>query len=179
MSRVAPKLRRGALGATLTLSLVGCADLERFSTSAGESYCGSITLASEFREGLGPVAQMRLTLDTAALDAGGSPGRVTTSERLSADAEPRRLIDEAALRPIKPLAHDPLSFLQFGDGRERNAIYAVSVADSSQAAMLAVLSLKSSGEVEVRLLRPSADEGTSDGVYGVFTLKKKEGKCGF
>lgn len=174
------------LPALLACLLVGgCSDWSRYSTKRGEAYCGSVTLASQFREGLSPRVQLRLTLDADALEVGEAAGRLTTHEELGDGSPPRRLLDHAELRPIAPLAHDPLSRLEFGDGRERNAVYAVSPSDPEASALLAVVSLKSDGQVEVRLLRPGDDPSASDvdpgrrSIFGVFALTRQEGTCGF
>lgn len=171
-------------------SAIGCDDMARFSTGPNESYCGSISLGSAFRAGLSPRVQMRLRLDASMLDGPSSPGALSTFEA-AIDATPeRRLLDEAELRLISPMAHDPLSRLEFGEGRERNAIYAVSPGDPSAESALAVVSLRSDDKVEVRLVRagspePSgaaAGEGVPEGrrpLFGIFTLSRQAGECGF
>jgi hypothetical protein len=99
--------------------------------------------------------------------------------------------------------HDPLSTLSFGDGREKNLIYmAAPTAGSADAAdsgdVLVVVSLMTSGGVEVRLLRgapatsaagAAADAGDVDGgaapaaaqanVFGVFQLARQAGPCSY
>jgi hypothetical protein len=179
-----------ALAALLALAplaaLAGCDDWSRFSTAPGEAYCGSITLGAAFRAGLSPRVQMRLELDASKLDRGEPPGTLSTYEAADASTPERRLLDGAALRPIPPLAHDPLSHLEFGEGRERNLLYAVSPADPAAEALLAVLSLRSDDSVEVRLLRPGAPavEGSTvpearRGIFGMFPLDRQAGTCGF
>jgi hypothetical protein len=181
------RLERRALpfGAALLLGLsaLGCEDLDRFSTRPDEAYCGAITLASAFRTGLSPRVQMRLDLDAGKLDGADAPGTLWTFEAATEDRPERRLLDGALLRPIAPLAHDPLSRFEMGDGRERNAIYAASPSDPEAESMLAFLSLRSDGGVEVRLVRPGATgadlpEGRRP-VFGIFSLVRREGRCGF
>jgi hypothetical protein len=167
------------------LLLGGCSDWSRYSTKSGEAYCGAVTVASEFREGLSPRVQLRLTLDAEALELGEPAGQLTTREDLGDGSPPRHLLDHAELRPIAPLAHDPLSRLDFGEGRERNAVYAVSPSDPDASALLAIVSLKSDDQVEVRLLRPGGDappSATDPGrrsIFGVFPLARRAGTCGF
>lgn len=168
-------------------ALAGCDDLARFSTDPGKSYCGAVTLGSSFRTGFSPRVQMRLKLDASRLDGPESPGTLSTFEAGVDDQPERRLLDEAELRLLAPLAHDPLSHLEFGDGRERNAIFAVTPADPEAESMLAVLSLRADENIEVRLLRagtPPASDGTPapEGrrpLFGIFTLSRQKGECGF
>lgn len=169
--------------ALLPLGLSACEDVSRFSTGQGEAYCGSIALAGTFREGLSPRVQMRLSLVADALDGPGSPGRLSTFEAEGeGSGEGARLFDEAPLRPIEPLLHDPLSRPEFGDGRIRSAIFAVSPEDPAAESMLAVVSLRSDEAVEVRLLR-AGKEGSTDPatrpIFGVFTLSRSASRCGF
>jgi hypothetical protein len=164
-----------------------CEDKSDFSTGPGESYCGAVVLGGNFRTGFSTRVQMRLKLDAEALDdAVGSPGAVSTFEAADEVAPERRLLDSAPLRPIPPLLHDPLSHAEFGDGRERNAIFAVSPADADAESILAVLSLRTDDRVEVRLLRPGApdpgDGSVPDGrrtLFGIFMLERTSGECGF
>jgi hypothetical protein len=175
------------LAPCLALSGGGCDDLSRFSTGDGEAYCGSVTLASAYRTGLSPRVQMRLTIDATALDGADPPGTLWTYEAADETQPERRLLDGAPLRPIAPLAHDPLSHLEFGDGRERNAIYAVSPADPAAESMLAVVSLQTDDAIEVRLIRAGAAPDASGEappderrqIFGMFRLTRKSNDCGF
>jgi len=168
------------------LGALGCDDLERFSTASGESYCGAITLGGAFRTGFSPRVQMRLSLDATRLDGPDSPGALSTYEAADGASPERRLLTEAALRPVPSLAHDPLSRLDFGEGRERNAIFAVSPGASDAESILAIVSLRSDETVEVRLLRggaaPEGTEAVPDGrrmLFGIFTLDRQKNECGF
>ena len=166
---------------------VACDDVERFSTEPGKAYCGAITLGSSFRMGLSPRVQMRLRFDAAQIDGPESPGTLSTYEAGTGDQPERRLLDDAELRPMPAMAHDPLSRLEFGDGRERNAIYAVSPGDPEAESMLAIVSLRADEQVEVRLLRAGskvAGDGTPPpegrrAIFGIFTLSRQKGDCGF
>ncbi|WP_437985239.1 hypothetical protein [Sorangium sp. So ce117] len=182
--RLAPLALAGAMSAG---GAAGCDDLSRFSTADGEAYCGAITLGGAFRAGLSPRVQMRLTLDADALDGPEPPGALWTYEAPDGATAERRLLDGAPLRPIGALAHDPLSRLEFGEGRERNAIYAVDASEPEAESMLAVLSLRTDASVEVRLLRPGraplapgeADAAGQRQVFGNFRLTRRTGTCGF
>ncbi|WP_437769476.1 hypothetical protein WMF27_08170 [Sorangium sp. So ce281] len=182
--RLAPLALAGAMSAG---GAAGCDDLSRFSTVDGEAYCGAITLGGAFRAGLSPRVQMRLTLDADALDGAEPPGALWTYEAPDGASAERRLLDGAPLRPIGALAHDPLSRLEFGEGRERNAIYAVDASEPGAEPLLAVLSLRTDASVEVRLLRPgraplASGEAAAAGqrqVFGNFRLTRQTGTCGF
>lgn len=187
MNRIESFLALFAAIAGVGLPVIGCDDLARFSTEPAESYCGAVTLASSFRMGFSPRVQMRLKLDASRLDGPDSPGTLSTFE-IAADGETeRRVLDGAELRRMAPLAHDPLSHLEFGDGRERNAIFAVSPADPEAESMLAIVSLLADERVEVRLLRagsPTSSDGMAPAegrrpLFGIFTLSRQAGECGF
>ncbi len=179
---------RSILGAAalsaLAFAASGCEDMTRFSTGAGESYCGNITLGAAFRRGFTPSTQMRLTFDASKIDGAESPGHLWIREILPADeGGDVRLLDDAPLRPIPPLAHDLLSRPDLGEGRVRTAIYAVTPADPDAEGVLAALSFRSDGEIEVRLLRPGASDDTSNlprgrrPLFGLFTLTRLPGPC--
>jgi len=181
---------RSALGlavvAWVGAHALGCDDVGRFSTAPGESYCGSVTLAGEFRMGLSPLVQMRLKLDANAIDGTDPPGTIATFEASDGSSPERRLFVNANLRPIPPMIQDPLSQLEFGESREKNRIFAVSPADPAAESMIAVVSLKSDDQVEVRLLRGGSVDPTGaavpDGrrpIFGVFPLARQDGECGF
>jgi hypothetical protein len=168
----------------LALAALGCEDLTRFSTGADESYCGNITLGAAFRRGFAPSTQMRLTFDASKIDGSDSPGRLWTREILPAtEGGVVRVLDAAPLRPIPPLAHDLLSRPDLGEGRIRTAVYAVTPADPDAEGLLAVLSFRSDGEIEVRLLRPGASDAASSlpagrrPLFGLFTLNRLPGPC--
>ena len=176
-------------GRLLPLAIVGaglgCTDLEHFSTGQGDAYCGSVTLGGSFRTGLSPRVQMRLRLDATALDGPGSPGTISTFEGAGPEAD-RRLLTDAPLRRLPAMDNDPLSRPDFGDGRIRNWIFAVTPVDPEAESVLAVLSLRADDTIEVRLLRPGkAPTGTEivppgrRPLFGIFPLTKQVGTCGF
>jgi hypothetical protein len=153
---------------------LGCNDISRFSTGAGEAYCGSIIPGPFVRQGFGPGVRMRLTFDADRI--ADAPGVLSTDDRL---------FERVGLRPIPQLHHDPLSTLQFGDGRVRNLLFGVEPKSGPTAFVF--VSLIENGNVEVRVLRgapPAAgvtavpvESGTP--LFGVFPLAKQTGSCGF
>jgi hypothetical protein len=158
---------------------IACSETGRFSTAAGESYCGTVVAASFVRAGVPLGAKMRLQLDADALQK--TPGRLWTTEIAPAASGPGEALSGEVLASIPQLAHDPLSTLSFGEGRVKNVI---AVAKTGPRQMMVVISLLQSGEVEVRLIR-----GTSPGslpaatddppqIFGVFRLSKEKGDCG-
>jgi hypothetical protein len=176
----------GAAGMLLGGALLGCNDLSGFTTAPGESYCGSVTLGEAFRTGFSPLVQMRLAFNAAAIETNSSPGTITTYEVDTPGLAGTRMLDGADLRPIPAMENDPISQLQFGDGRVRNLIYAVSPSDPTAESILAVVSLKTDGTVEVRLIRggllgttamPTPAGSTT--LFGLFPLSRQAGSCGF
>jgi len=98
-----------------------------------------------------------------------------------------RMLNASALRPITAMTHDPLSRLEFGDGRDRNMIYAVTPDNPDAESLVAVVSLRHDDRVEIRLLRPGkqlTSSGQPSGanhrpMFGLFTLTRQTGDCGF
>ncbi len=175
------------LQSALLCFMAGCDDTSHFSNIPGESYCGAITLGSSFRMGFSPRVQMRLTLDASQIDGPNSPGVLSTYEAATGDLPEQRLIDNAELRLFPAMAHDPLSRLTLSDAQMRNAIFAVSPADPEAESFVAVLSLRTDDRIEVRLIRPGS-QSTNDNpelsekrkpLFGIFTLLKRQGTCGF
>lgn len=165
---------------------LGCNDLNRYSTAPSESYCGSVTLSSAFRAGLSPRVQMRVQLDAAELDTEQSPGVVWTFEAGARDEPTHRLLNRAPLRRIPKIESDPIAALDLGGGRDHTRIFAVTPSDAEEDPLLAILSLRSDDGIEVRLLRPGlGGTGTKAPptgkrpIFGVFTLTKQIGTCGF
>ena len=168
------------------LLVSGCQDLDRFTTAPSESYCGSVTLSSEFRTGLSPKVQMRLQLDATQLDGDLSPGVLWTYEAPDGSTPAVRLLERAPLRRIPKLENDPLSQLDLGEGRDQNRIFAATPSDEAEEALLVFLTLRNDDGVEVRLLRPGlaplgskpAPAGRTP-IFGLFTLYKRVGTCEF
>lgn len=185
--RCAPApIRLKALGLAASVACVACTELDRYSTAPSESYCGAVTLSGSFRAGLSPRVQMRLQLNAAELDGELSPGVVWTFEAAAGDQPERRLLDRAPLRRIPKLENDALAQLDLGAGRDHSRIFAVTPSIAVEEPLLAVLSLRSDDGVEVRLLRPGlAGIGSKpppaghQPVFGLFTIYRQVGTCGF
>jgi hypothetical protein len=157
---------------------LGCKDIRSFSTHPGESYCGQIVGAGFVTRNFGAGVHMRMTFDADRLD--DSPGELSTDDNL---------LVGAPMRPLPELFHDPLSTLQFGEGRDRNLLYMVDASDPSLGPTItAVVSLMHAGDVEVRLIRGAPASGSetapdrADGLplFGVFApLRREVGQCSF
>jgi hypothetical protein len=154
-----------------------CRDVSRFSTGPGESYCGKLVDASFVRRGFIGIPRMRMTFDADRL--GDSPGVLSTDDQL---------LSNAALRPLPELWHDPLSTFNFGEGRDKNLLFAVDPNDRARGPTITVVvSLMHSGDAEVRLVRgaPAVGDGTLDAtdgtpLFGVFApLTREPGQCSF
>lgn len=166
------------LGCLLLLGLTAsCRDLDRFDTAPGEAYCGAIAEAP-FSRGFAhatstePLA-LRLTLDIDQLTV--APGAITSNDAQHGPCAPRPLFHGAELRPIGELQHDPLSTLEFGEGRDYN--FFAWVDSTCQSTLVAVVSLMQNGRVELRLLRP-APNAEGEG-FGLFSLERQPEGCGF
>jgi hypothetical protein len=171
------------LGAGSAVAIVAfvaaCSDLSGFNTSGG-SYQGSVVDAPFVLAGIdGGSTTLCLTLDTNHLQ--DTPGNLSTSDgRFHA----------VAMRSIPQFWQDPLSTLQFGEGRVKNMMYMVRAStpysDGDGNDVLAVVSLMHSGDVEVRLIRGAPDY-TADGgtistmqnVFGIFDLQKQSTPCSY
>lgn len=179
---------RGIL-AVLTLSLgLGCSDLSKFELEAGEAYCGSLVSAPLFHagfvpDGSPPRLRLRLQLDIDRLTS--RPGELTSDDQgrgLCRDTD-ERLFDEAELRAIPEVLHDPISTLDFGEGRKHS--FFAYVDSSCQGTMLAITSLMKNGDVEMRLFKPRPATGddapaSESAGYALFYLKRRDqDKCGF
>ena len=162
------------------LGLGACKDIDRFSTEPYESYCGKIVSASIVRRSFSEMMCMRLTFDGRHVNE--RPGKLWTDDGMFANTP---------LRTIPELSHDPLLTFTFGEGREKNLLFAADPVEADRGpAVTVVISLMHSGDAEVRLLRgagggpeppPAADGGTSiDGpaLFGVFApLRRRKGTC--
>ena len=162
--------------------LTGCKDLDEFSTKSDESYCGRIVSTEIVRttQTLLDKICMRMTFNTQ--HASDSPGALWTDDGMFL-ASP--------LRAMPQLSNDPLLLFSFGDGREKNFIFAVDPADPARGpSVTAVVSLMHSRGAEVRIFRgapgetgvsPAPDGGSAceaAPVFGVFApLERKSGSC--
>lgn len=126
---------------------------------------------------------MRLELDAERLQS--TPGRLWTTAFSSGEK-----LTAAEMRVVPQMLHDPLSTLNFGEGRVRNSIAMVDLPSADPARpssqLIVIVSLLQSGDVEVRLLRGAltsagADAGAGDptgNLFGVFRLRREKGDCG-
>lgn len=163
--------RHGSLAAvSFALSLAtGCKDVSSYSTKAGESYCGSVVQGPFVRAGFEPDVQLSMTFD--AEKTSTSPGVISTSDGL---------LDRAPLRAFLKLESDPLSTLDFGEGRRKNYLFVTDPKRGS--AVTVVVSLMESQSVEVRLVRGgrpdyAPDAASDPPLFGVFPLDRKKGAC--
>ncbi|HEY8040615.1 MAG TPA: hypothetical protein VIF15_12505 [Polyangiaceae bacterium] len=168
-----------ALAVVAALAPAGCRDLSGFTTS-GDRYEGPVVQGDFVRAGVDASTSLCLTLNTDHLQDG--PGALSTSDgRFQA----------VAMRPIPQIWHDPLSTLNFGDGRVKNLIYVVTATtpygDGNGDDVFVFVSLMQSGGIEVRLLRGAPglapDGGTATGpggnVFAVFGLSRQQGPCSY
>ncbi len=166
----------------VALAATGCSTLSGYSTGADESYCGAVIATAPFSTGIAATAQMRLTLDATQLDGEASPGAVWTDEPAAGTTPARRLFEGTAFRRVPALENDPLATPDLGTGRDHTHVFALTPTAPGEDPLLGVLSLRSDGGVEVRLLRPgvatTAPRG-HDPLFGLFTLTKQAGTCGF
>jgi hypothetical protein len=173
------------LAGVVSFASLGCRDLERFDTKGDEAYCGEM-VGAPFNEGFlpenanPPVIGMRLTFDIDNLAT--SPGEISTDDGVQGPCAPEPLFSEARLRSISEAFHDPLSQLEFGDGREQNLL--VWVDSACKGTLVGVVSLMRDDSIEVRLLKP-APEPTDDTLradrpgFAHFKLTRRSQGCGF
>jgi hypothetical protein len=149
----------------------GCKDVSRFSTAPGESYCGQIVGAAFVRRGFEETLRMSMKFD--ANHIADAPGTLSTSDGL---------LNDTPMRPVPELFHDPFSTLNFGEGRDKNLVFAIDPTDAARGpTIMVVVSLMHAGDAEVRLMRgaPTADPmPPSPALFGVFApLARQPGPC--
>jgi hypothetical protein len=170
-------MRRASLCFFLLLG-AGCRDIDRFDTGDGEAYCGTIVTAPFVREGFPTNLRVRLRIDTDRLDS--VPGIITTDD-VAGPCAPAPMFQEAELQITSDVLHDPLSTLEFGEGRDMNIVSWVR--SGCAGPMLAVVSLMKNDDVELRLLKPPEPPVTPEeqpsGGFALFQLRRQEGTCGF
>jgi hypothetical protein len=168
--------------AALALTSLGCRNIDRFDTENGAAYCGSMLnfqqrgfVDTDIEDR--PNLKLMLELDTDSLTV--QPGAITTNDPKGL-CDPDPLFVAAPLRAIPEVLNDPISLLEFGDGREYNFF---AWADSTcQGTVLAVVSLMKNDSVEVRLLKPrpkpveNAPEEDQPG-FILFQLARSEIRC--
>jgi hypothetical protein len=173
------------LALILLCLLGGCRSLDRFDTSPGTAYCGRLVSAEFVRGGLlpldtGPMLNMRMTLDTSQLD--GVPGVIATDDAVRGLCTPLPLFQDAELRGVEQVAHDDLSLLEFGTGREHN--FVAYVDSTCQGSMVTIVSLMKDDSVELRVLKPgrmrrAEGEPLIEPGFGIFKLRQQRGNCRF
>ena len=178
---------RALLGFGLTACTVlgGCRDRHRFDTDDDEAFCGSLVGADFAHQGFLPddglpTLEMRVRIDMS--NAATVPGSVSTNDHERGLCAPEPLFDESPMRAVAEAFYDPLSTLEFGNGREDNLLVWADTA--CLGTVLGVVSLMKSGDVEVRLLKP-APAPTEDSTaaerpgFAQFKLSRRQGDCGF
>jgi hypothetical protein len=173
-------VNRLVLAALFAPLWLGCRNIERFDTESGAGYCGyMVNFGNNFfiPPGSRPTLALRLELDIDSLTV--QPGFLTTNDT-DGFCVPAPLFDRAPLRAIPEVMNDPLSLLEFGDGREYN--FFAWVDSSCQGTMVSVVSLMKNDEVEVRLLKPKpmpAPEALDKDRPGfiLFRLARQDGPC--
>jgi len=170
-----------------TSFFTGCRSLDRFDTTPPAAYCGGIVGGSQLESGFiqtgaPPSLELALTLDTSSLTT--RPGSLTSNDAASGFCSPSPLFDTAPLRAIPEILHDALSQIDLGPGHEHT--FFAWVDSTCQGTMLAVVSLLTNGDVEVRLLKPGPDlpdDGKSDpskaAGFALFYLQRHATGCGF
>jgi hypothetical protein len=169
MSDLVPLPRELYLAIPAVVMAVGCRDVHGFSTGAGHHYEGTVIAPNFVRSGVDVGTKLCLTIDTDHLQ--DAPGAVSTSDgRFAA----------AALRPIPQFWHDPLSTMQFGEGRTKNLLYAATPTQGDTTDVSVIVSLMDAGNVEVRLLRGAPlEDGGGAPLFAVFGLDRRDGACPF
>lgn len=177
-------IARAALLVAAAATLGGCRSLDRFDTTDGVAYCGSMLASPFISDGFTPDDQppklrLRLTLQMSQLDT--IPGTLSSDDTAGLCA-PKPLFSGADLRAIKQVQSDQLWLLDFGDGRDQN--FLAWVDSSCQGTMLAVVSLMKNDDVEVRLLKPAATpDASADAAhrpgFALVPMVRRKGTCGF
>lgn len=178
------RLSLSALGA---LGALGCNSVERFDTAGDAAYCGQIVGGPLFHDGFIPDGTrprlgLALELDTDKLTSRPGSLRSDDQEEGLCSGQGHALFEDAQMRAVGELLHDPLSTLEFGEGREHS--FFAWVDSTCQGTMLSVVSLMRDDGVEIRLFKPAplpssnADASERPG-FALFSLKRHEDGCDF
>lgn len=181
---------RAAL-ACVALGLLSCKNLERFDTKGDAAYCGTIVAGPSFHDGFIASQQepflLRLTLDTSQISGVADnqvalPGRLTSNDGESGLCAEHALFENSLMRTIPQVYHDSISTMSFGEGHEED--FFAWVDSTCQGTMLSLVSLLSSGNVELRLFKPAPVPKDGAGPeerpgYALFHLTRYEKGCGF
>jgi hypothetical protein len=166
---------------SLALGTSGCRSLDRFDTGDDHAYCGTIVDAQFVRTtvqegGFDRTLRMRLTLDVDAFTT--VPGAITTDDGEEGPCAPSPTFSAAPLLATPEVHHDVLSTFSLGESRPDNLV--TWVESTCRGPMLAVISLMTSDDVEVRLLKPPAlGQDVARPAFGLFELSRRRGDCGF
>jgi len=175
----------GALGLVAAVGAAGCRDIERFDTDGDAAFCGKM-VGAPFQTGFladgaeSETVRMRLEFDVNGLAR--FPGRVSTDDALTGLCAPEPLFRDVRLRAVAEAFHDPISQLDFGDGRERNVL--VWIDSTCAGSLLGVLSLMRDDSVELRLFKPAPDPDDDTPAvdrpgFAEFRLTRRRDGCGF
>ena len=143
------------LGLFGTLAVVGCHNLDGFTTREGEAYCGPIA-GAKFQTGFVPTGQPPDLTVALRLNAGKlttQPGFLSSHNAATSLCGEQPLFQDAPLRPIPVIDSDAISTLSFGEGHEHD--FFAYVDSTCQGTMLAVVSLMKNNLVELRLFKPA------------------------
>jgi len=190
--RPSSSARRG-IQAVALLALLGCSTLDRFDTPGQAAYCGELVGSPSFQEGFlpsgaEPSLELKLDLDVQALRSRPEHpivvAELDSNDRANGlcSSAGSALLAAARLRTIPELDHDPLSLLEFGEGRDYNFFGWVDSA--CQGTFLALTSLMRNDDVEIRFFKPAAlpplepTPEESPG-FALFRLRRRELGCDF
>jgi hypothetical protein len=182
-----------SLGVFCLVFGVGCSSLDRFDTQGAAAYCGALVAAPPFEAGFVPESarpslNLSLTIDATALTARGEGsaivGRLSSDDAQSGlcSKDGLSLFNGAPLRTMPELDRDPLSSLEFGNGRDYN--FFAWVDSTCQGTLLSLVSLMRNDNVELRLLKPKALPAPGAGPedqpgFGLFYLSRQKAGCTF
>ncbi|MFT5358881.1 MAG: hypothetical protein ACI9KE_006122 [Polyangiales bacterium] len=167
------------------LMLLACSGLGEFATAEDEIYRGTVLGREDpsfIRRGFPVGLELELSFDPG--KSATLPGTITSND----DSICGQFFQNDALLPITPMAHDALSLFEFPGARLQNYIFAVRPTDGpmQNRDIMAFLSLKDDGSIEVRLIAgsgggirdcmPTDCEAFARGecdVFGVFPAEKE------
>lgn len=147
--------------------LVGCRDFSAYSNH-GDHFEGAVAPGAFIRAGMPADLRVCVELDASSMQA--NPGSLVTSNGW--------IPAGTKLRPLPHVQNDSLSLLEFGEGRAKTTLFAVTPAGEADATVF--LSFMNDDKLEVRLLRSGPrDDAPNDYVFGVFGLTRQPGPCPF
>ena len=168
---------------------LGCKGLERFDTRGDAAFCGDMVSGPAFNDGFiadgqPPNLSVRLELDSSQLSSfsdnkTAQPGNLTSDDAEEGLCGEQALFEASPLRSIPQVYHDSLATLTFGEGHDEDLFTWVD--STCQGTMLALVSLLSNGDTELRLFKPAPLDASADkrAGYALFYLQRNEKGCGF